>query len=167
MNQLRVSQLKPNPAGKDRTRYGGATPAQLGAEWVDLKNLGPLAVNLDGLSLHHLAYPAGGGRPAWSLVCNLRGNLPAGQVLRVHSGRVRETSVLRGEDLQGAHFHAFSGKDEYVWNNAEGDTALVWREATKVREDEASYDPFPPEGVILVRSGAKLIPVGRQAMFGR
>lgn len=154
--------LKPNPVGKDRSRYGSATPAQLGAEWVDVNNTGRSPVDLTGIDLYHLAYGQPGTKPEWQKVTSLPANwsLPAGNVLRVHSGQKRDLSVLRPEDLNGADFHSFTGRDSYAWNNAEGDTAGLWKAVSKTWLDSASYDPYPPEGVILVRSGNKLVPAG-------
>ena len=47
---------------------------------------------------------------------------------------------------------------DYVWNNKEGDTPALFNPVTKVTLDSASYDPNPPQGEVLVRSGAKLVP---------
>jgi len=154
MKKLLITQLKPNPEGIDRSRYG-ATPAQLGAEWVDFKNTGAIGAKLDGVELYHLAF--GAGRPTWKLVMNFSGTLEAGKVVRVHSGQQRDVSVLRQEDLVSADYHLFSGEDQYVWNNAEGDKAGLWDACAKHWIDQASYDPYPPEGVILVRVGEKLM----------
>jgi len=155
MKTLLVTQLKPNPAGKDRTRYGGATPAQLGAEWVDFKNTGGIGIDLGSVELHHVAF--GNGKRTWRLVTNFKGELGPGKIVRVHAGQQRDLSVLRQEDLLGADHHLFSGEDQCVWNNAEGDTAGLWDSSAKQWIDQASYDPYPPEGIILVRVGDKLV----------
>ena len=98
----------------------------------------------------------------WALVVDssspLSGIVRPGQTLRVHSGRVRDLSVVRAEDLAGAELHAFTGRDTYIWNNANGDTAGIWQPAREVWIDRAEYMPYPPEGVILVRSGAMWVP---------
>lgn len=160
MKTLSVVHAKPNPLGKDRNRYGSPTPAQLGAEWVDIKNVGQYAVELAGVDLYHLAFKRSGGEPEWEKVVSLVGNLSAGQILRVHSGRIREIGVLNAEDVRGADWHMFTGNDVYVWNNAEGDTVGLWEPQSKSWVDKAPYDPHPPEGIILVRSGSKLVPAG-------
>lgn len=158
MKSLEVVRLKPNPRGKDRSR-GHASPAQLGAEWVDIKNVGVSTIDLTVVSLFHLAYPAGGGQPEWQLVCKLRDTLAPGKVLRVHSGEHRSLDVLHPEDRKGADYATFTGRDAYVWNNDKADSALLWNTTGKGSEiDRASYDAHPPEGVVLVRSGQKLIP---------
>jgi hypothetical protein len=61
---------------------------------------------------------------------------------------------LRPEDVAGAHHHTFTGKN-YVWNNDCGDTAGLGN--GQVWIDNASYDPYPPEGRILIRQGDKLV----------
>ena len=71
MKTLRVYRIKPNPAGKDKARHGSPSAAQLGGEWVDVRNSGTSSVNTTGVGLWHLAYPASGGKPEYRLVCNL------------------------------------------------------------------------------------------------
>lgn len=155
MKTLRVTQLKPNPTGKDRTPSGSASPAQLGAEWVDFENTGSAAVNLTGVELYHVAYGPG-GKSEWSLITRFSsGTLRPGESVRVHSGRQRDLSVLYEEDQRGATYHTFSGEDRYVWNNDKGDTAGLFDSNGRI--DKASYDPYPLEGVILVRSGDTLL----------
>ena len=155
MKTLQIIRVKPNPSGKDRNRYGPLDPAQLGAEWVDFKNTGTTSVNLDGVALYNVAYHGGQGH--WEQIMTFRGNLGCGQIVRVHSGKARELSVLRQDDVNGAQLHVFTGNDAYVWNNREGDAAAL-REPNGTGIDQASYDPNPPEGDVLVRSGNKLVP---------
>jgi hypothetical protein len=151
-----VARIKPNPTGKDRNRHSGASAAQLGAEWVDIQNTTRSSVSLDNIELYHLAYSGRDSKPA--KVMGFSGALGAGQVVRVHSGQVRPISVLRPEDLNGADHHLFTGRDSYVWNNAEGDSPGLWNTTTRQWVDSASYEPHPPEGVVLVRSGNRLVP---------
>lgn len=162
MKTLNSIRLKPNPVGKDKAKTGSATPAQLGAEWVDIKNVGTASVAMPGVKVYHVAYPADPrGKRKWELVVTfVAGTLAPGKVVRVHSGEVRDLSVLQAEDRRGADHHIFTGRDRYVWNNAEGDTSRITEPAGtgEVDTDEASYDPDPPEGVTLVRSGRKLVP---------
>jgi hypothetical protein len=56
-----------------------------------------------------------------------------------------------------------TGRDAYVWNNAEGDGPGLWRPSMKSWVDRTSYDPNPPEGAVLVRTGEKLSPAVRAA----
>ena len=160
---LMVARIKPIPIGKDRNRYGGATAAQLGAEWVDIKNTTRSSVSMNGIELYHLAYSGREAKPA--KVMGFTGSLGAGQVVRVHSGRVRSVSVLRQEDLDGADHHVFTGTDNYVWNNAESDAPSLWNTGSRAWIDRATYEPNPAEGVILVRSGDRLVP-GQRAASG-
>ena len=83
---LHTSRLKPNPAGKDRSRYS-IDSRQLAAEWVDITNSGGRTLSVGRVVLYHLAYPRAGGKPEWAKVCGLSGNLGPGKVLRIHSGR--------------------------------------------------------------------------------
>lgn len=159
MKTISVYRIKPNPTGKDRDRYGSPSAAQLGGEWVDLRNSGSQALNTSGVGLYHLAYPSSGGKPEYRLVVNLPDcSLKPGEVLRVHSGRTRAISVLNADDRNGADWHSFTGEDAYVWNNREGDAPALFEYAIKETIDSASYDPYPPEGTTLYRQGAKLVP---------
>lgn len=154
MKTIWTNQLKPNPAGKDRTRTG-ASETQLAAEWVDIKNIGRQNVELSGVSLFHKAFKRDGSYE-WELVKALGGVLEPGKVLRIHSGK-GPYSVVRDEDKVGSDYYFFTGESRYVWNNDFGDTSLLWQPASKTTIDEASYDPSPPEGVILQRVGNKLV----------
>jgi hypothetical protein len=156
-----VSKAKPNPRGKDKSRQGEAPAAQLAAEWVDIKNVSNSGVELKGLGLYHKAY-ARDGTWKWDLVRAMPTfTLPAGETLRVHSGS-GPLAIVREEDKVGCHWHVFTGRDEYVWNNDYGDTALLWYIPEKKTIDSASYDPYPPDGAVLVRVGDKLV-VGTSA----
>jgi len=158
MKTLQTHRLKPNPAGKDRTRYGGATQAQLGGEWVDVKNTGSSPVNMDGVTLYHVAF-ANGRASHWEKVIGFTGVLQPGNVVRVHSGSGPVTA-LNADDLRGADHHIFTQRDSYVWNNAEGDTSRITETqgSSEVETDKVGYAPNPPEGVVLVRAGDQLIP---------
>lgn len=160
MKTIQTSQLKPNPAGKDRTKTG-ASETQLAAEWVDIKNTGRSSVNLTGISLYHKAFKRDGSFE-WDLVVKLSGEIGAGQVLRIHSGK-GPFSVVRAEDKVGSDYYMFTGQSRYIWNNDHSDTSLLWQPSTELRIDEASYDAYPPEGVILQRVGSKLVAPARVA----
>ena len=95
--RLTILRIKPNPAGKDRPSHGGPTPSQLGGEWVDFRNDTGGAVSLAGVALYHLAY-ASSGEAAWQRVMGFKGDLPASEIVRVHSGKVRDVSVINNED---------------------------------------------------------------------
>ena len=163
MSALKTSQLKPNPAGKDKDRSGRASAAQLGAEWVDVKNTSSARVSLEGVKLYHIAFE--NGNPArWEVVFAFTGGLDAGKVVRVHSGSGPQ-SALRPEDVTGADYHLFRDADVYVWNNAEGDKSRLTSTTNGSEEetDKAGYSPNPPEGVALIRVGDSLVPSGAGA----
>jgi hypothetical protein len=159
MKTIRTNQLKPNPAGKDRSKSGAMSEAQLAAEWVDIKNVGRIDVNLAGVTLFHKAFKPDGSFE-WEAVRQLSGILPAGNVLRIHSGKGPH-SIVRDEDKAGSDYFMFTGESRYIWNNDFGDTSHLWEPATKSTIDQANYDPYPPGGMILVRISDKLVaPVG-------
>jgi hypothetical protein len=161
MTNITISRIKPNPTGKDRTRHGGASVAQLGAEWVDIKNTSASGINLAGIALWHLAYSSGQAQP--QKVVDLTGVLGGGQTLRIHSGQVRPLTVLYQEDLAGADFHGFTGSDNYTWNNDRLDAPGLVRTSQNAWIDRATYDANPPEGAILVRVGDKMVVASRTA----
>src|SRR4029453_10124743 len=117
MKTLLITRIKPNPAGKDRNRFGTATASQLGAEWVNFKNTGSAAVDLCGIELYHLAYAPGSTQGRWDKIIDFNGILQVGRTVRGHSGSGPE-SVIRPEDRAGADHHLFTGRN-YVWNNRE------------------------------------------------
>jgi hypothetical protein len=164
MKTLQTFRLKPNPAGKDKNPFGKASTAQLGAEWVDIKNTGSSAVMMEGVKLYHVAF-VHGKASHWELIMSFKGTLGVGEIVRIHSGH-GPVSLLNPEDRDGATYHIFTDRDQYVWNNAEGDTSRITETSGsgEVETDKAGYDPHPPEGVILVRSGDKLVPISLAAM---
>lgn len=162
MKTLKTVRLKPNPTGKDRTRYGGASAAQLGGEWADIQNVGSQTVDLTGVSLHHIAYSAN-GTSRWEQVMSFNGSLGAGKVMRVHAGSGPE-SALRQEDLAGADYHLFS-HGNYVWNNDKADCAGLFDGGSNPF-DKACYAANPPEGMVLQRVGDSLVPSATTAFAG-
>lgn len=158
MKKLRTFRLKPNPAGKDKNKYGGATPAQLGGEWVDIKNTDSSPVNLEGVTLYHVAF-VNGRASHWERIIAFTGVLQSGAVARVHAGS-GPMSALNPEDLRGADNHIFTQRDSYVWNNVEGDTSRLTEPASgsEIDIEKVGYAPNPPEGVVLVRAGEALVP---------
>ncbi|HUE72852.1 MAG TPA: hypothetical protein VMP01_18350 [Pirellulaceae bacterium] len=166
MANLKTVRLKPNPPGKDRTRRGGASQTQLGAEWIDLQNTSGQSLSLTGVAIYHIAYGSGHPNGQWEKVTDLSGSVPANQTLRVHSGS-GPLAQLRPEDIQGAELHRFTNRDQFVWNNAEGDCAALTMAAKFDPFDKACYDPNPPEGVVLVRQGDKLVVSTVSAAYAR
>jgi len=155
MKTLKTVRLKPNPVGKDRSRHG-ASATQLGAEWVDIQNVGQYSVDMSDVTLYHIAYSRGDRNGRWEKVISFTGHLPAGATVRVHSGS-GPVSVLRPEDLQGAEYHVFTGRNNYIWNNAEGDCSALWQSGESAPFDKACYAPNPPDGVVLHRVGDRLV----------
>ena len=164
---LKVTQLKPNPSGKDVT-FHGALAGQLAGEWVDIANDGVRPFDLRRLNFYHRAYSSR-STWAWALVidpgASFQDELHPGQILRIHSGRVREIDVIRPADRVGADRHGFTGRDSYIWNNANADEAAILEPAQRVFLDRAEYAPFPSEGVVLVRIGNALVPGLTQGVF--
>lgn len=154
MKSLRIVRAKPNPSGKDRYR-GVPPPAQLGGEWVDLSNAGNEPFPLGEITLYHIAYQPSCKNGRWDPLSNFRGSLSRGQIIRIHSGWQLPTSEMHPEDARGADYHLFTNRG-YVWNNDCSDTAALSRNGTWL--DSATYDPYPPEGRILIRLGDRLIP---------
>ena len=152
---IRIYRMKLGPTGTGQSQPSHGKPE----EWFDVRNDGSAGVRTSGLCLYHLEYPSAEGEPEYRLVLNLpECSLKPGEILRVHSGPRRELSALYPEDRTGAHQHAFTGDEARCWNRREGDTAVLYAEATNEMTDSVSYDPNPPEGVVLWRQGAKLVP---------
>ena len=79
MKKLRISQIKPNPLGKDR--LGNVVPAsQLAGEWVDFKNAGDESYPMDNISLQHIAYTAKYPKGVWEKVMGFTGGLEINKV---------------------------------------------------------------------------------------
>jgi len=155
MTQLYIYRCKPNPSGKDKNR-NYPIASQLQAEWVDILNTGYQTVNFTGVTLYHTAYglhcSAPKTEPYWygsHLI-----TLGPKEVLRVHTGKYEDRSQMRNEDDQGANWHVWANKGSFVLNNDCGDTLSLGLNGTLY--DSASYDPRPPEGVVLTRNGSKL-----------
>jgi hypothetical protein len=153
MKQLRITKAKPNPMGKDWFPLD-IPAAQLGAEWVEFKNIGDESYYLNDVELNHIAYTADGVK--WEVVTGFSGTLPVGESVRVHSG-AGPLTALRPVDIAGADYHIFSGKG-YVWNNDKVDKPALWDLLSRKWIDRTFYDAYPPDGAILLRAGDKLIP---------
>ncbi len=156
MKPLLITRIKPNPTGKDRSRTGSTSASQLAAEWVDFRNTGSSPVDLGDIELYHLAYTPGSTQGRWDKVMDFRGILYAGRTVRVHSGSGPD-SVIQPGDRAGAEHHLFTGRD-YVWNNRQADSPTLFDTTLNQNVDQTFYNPNPPEGQVLVRSGNKLIP---------
>ena len=162
--QIRIIRAKPNPAGKDKNYMGIPKKDQLLGEWADLQNTGDASVRLSTIHLCHTEFspnctPKENPTTYWS--GKDTETLNVGQIVRVHTGESLYSSIMEFSDQIGVHLHAFAEKGSFVLNNKCGDIISVWwknQQNEWCREDIASYDPNPPEGRILKRVGAKLIP---------
>ena len=155
---LRIIKAKPNPVGKDRTPKLLTTQSRLGAEWIDIKNIGSAGFSLKNIQIYHVAYI--NGKAEWKLLKDFNSALlipalPSGIVMRIHSGN-GPLSVLSPEDVQGASRHYFTGKN-YVWNNDKTDKPMIYDKVKKIRLDETFYNPPVLDGKVLVRVNNQLI----------
>lgn len=87
MKSLLISSAKPNPAGKDKNKSGQASAAQLGGEWIDIRNTGAYPVDLSGVEVYHVAYDSA-GQSRLALVTTLYGKSKS-----VESGRRRSSHI--------------------------------------------------------------------------
>lgn len=160
--QIQITQAKPNPAGKDKSQ-SRPIAAQLLGEWVDLKNVGDAAVTLSTVHLAQSKFGPGcqlkeRASIYWNGSSSMR--LNPGEIVRVHTGREFESYMMHSEDKSGVHHHAYANNGNFVLNNDCGDNLSVWWQDSDKKwhqEDLASYDPYPPEGQVLRRVGAKLM----------
>jgi hypothetical protein len=164
---VQISYAKPNPIGKDKTPSGTPKPEQLLGEWVDITNTGNTAIPFSALAVHHTRFDeACHVRPEptekyWS--SGGSGALGPGQTLRVHTGRKRDEALLAAHpvDTGNVDWRAFADLDRFVLNNRCGDTIYVtWNDGRNgQQQDSAGYANNPPEGRVLKRVGARLLPV--------
>ena len=160
MSKLIVYRAKPNPAGKDKVHHVPVL-RQLQAEWVDIKNISQANLRLTRVSVDHRAFSQGCSNPKHSEYWKDREGLVlgSGQVLRIHTGRSADSRHMADEDRHGAHVHGWGEHGTFKLNNgACRDRLTIWFfDATWTKIDEAGYDPYPPEGQVLVREGDKLV----------
>lgn len=161
---LQITYTKPNPLGKDRTASGAARPEQLLGEWVDIKNVGTEAIRLSTISLEHTLYTdrcqsTGRTKNYW----NGGGSetLKPGASIRVYTGVREKQHLMSPIDKSPIDWIGFANMNNFVLNNKCGDTIVVNWQDTQGRQyqDIASYAPNPPEGAVLQRSGANLVPL--------
>lgn len=163
---LRISQAKPNPAGKPAGKEDVAPalpqPHQLLGEWVDVENAGTESITFSSIQLHHtlfndLCQTRGQTELYWN--AEGVGYFKPAQILRVHTGSHRDKRFLSAVDEEDADWHAYAERDGFVLNNRCGDIVIVtWRdEEGRTFKDVASYAPNPPVNAILKRLDNKLI----------
>lgn len=164
---LQIIAAKPNPAGKDKL-YGTPRPEQLLGEWVDIQNTGTEPLRFSDMAVSHTLFDdrcqnTGRSERYWS------GSgvqlLAPGQAVRVHTGRLRDQHLMLPADNQGAYWHAYANRDNFVLNNRCGDIVTVaWTDALgRTLTDTASYAPSQPEGAVLKRVGDRLVQTSNSA----
>ncbi len=157
---LAVYRIRPRPAAKRKAQEGSVAAEPGTGEWIDLRNESPKTLSTRGISLYRVVESGSGGTAEYRFVVSLPDcSLKPEEILRVHSGRRRELSLLPSEDRLGAEWHTFTSEAAYVWADRQGDTALLYEPASKEMIDWASFDANPPEGAVLQRQGAKLVAV--------
>lgn len=159
---LRITQAKPNPLGKDKTPSGSARPEQLLGEWVDIENVGNEAVTFSKIQLSHTLFDNrcnSTGRTETYWTGSGTDALRPGQVIRIHTGRSADSSLMLPADRGSVAWHGYANRSNFVLNNRCGDTiAVTWRDAYGgSSQDQVSYDPNPPEGAVLTRVGNRLV----------
>lgn len=159
---LQIIKAKPNPAGKESGKehdgFEASRTDALFAEWVDVKNIGDDAVNFQTMQLRHALFGED---------CHTTGELELywigdngdflkpSQVLRVHGGRREDAHLMAAEDQAGADWHGYAENDDFILNNRCGDKiVLSWQDAAdQIHQDWVCYAPYPPDDLILKRSG--------------
>jgi len=150
-----IIRAKPNPIGKDK--FGNlSVQVQLAAEWIDIANKGIDPLQINNLRLYHMTFSEYCVKLNYEQVLSFKGILKSGEVIRIHSGGVLPLNQLYAEDIRGADYHLFTGKN-YIWNNRCGDSPTLYNYITETIIDKADYFANPPEGKILVRVGNLLI----------
>lgn len=140
MGGLYLTQIQPNPPGRDVTR-SGAAPGQLNAEWVEFAVVGGNR-NLSGDVLSHLTFTTygctvTGSDPLWKFGAL---ELQTGHRVRIHTGSGNAW-------WEGLVLHVYVGRGWFVWNNGCGDRAVLDFNGNVV--DWAEYGPNPREGVLV------------------
>lgn len=143
MIDLYITQVLPNPPGRDRPPHGGPTNEQLNREWVEFTNASGRVLDMNGVQLLHFTFDRRCQKTGEDRLTTFSGEFNPGYSLRVHSG-FGEVS------WEGTIRHVYVGSPSYAWNNACGDTAVL-RNGAGTLVDWASYAPNPPEGKVLRR----------------
>ena len=143
MPDLLVTHALPNPAGKDRRYPMQPSDDQLNAEWVEFANASGRALALEDVTMSHYTFNQACRQTGEDCLTTFSGTLYPGWSIRLHTGSGTPWD-------EGATRHLFAGRRNYAWNNACGDTAVL-RGPRRDVLDWASYDPQPPDGVMLNR----------------
>jgi hypothetical protein len=143
MPDLLVTHALPNPAGKDRQHPYAPSNDQLNREWVEFANASARTLSMQGVAISHYTFDRACGRTGEDQLTSFTGNLDPGRSIRLHTGRGQAWD-------EGTVRHLYADRSNYAWNNVCGDTAVL-RSSRGDVIDWASYDPDPPEGVVLTR----------------
>lgn len=160
---MQIVRTKPNPAGKDTAGHRPIHRQLLG-EWVDLVNNSGGPVHLGGLHLANEHYDAHCTFTKTQVYWSGRSDevLPAGGIVRVHTGLRSEAYLMDAQDQLGVALHSYADSGLFVLNNRCGDRLSLWTKdaAGNWRQpafDTCAYAPNPPEGAVLVRVGDRLV----------
>jgi hypothetical protein len=143
VTMLLVTRALPDPAGKDRQGAYPSSNDQLNQEWVEIANAGAQPASVNGVALSHYTFNVHCQRTGEDLLMSLKGTVQPRHSVRFHTGSGTAWD-------EGTVRHLYVGRENYAWNNRCGDTAVL-RNARGEVLDWASYDPAPPEGVVLNR----------------
>jgi predicted extracellular nuclease len=143
MSELTITRAVPNPAGKDRTASNMVRNEQLNNEWIEFANTSQRTLSLDGIALSHYTFEKSCSKTGEDGLAVFNGSLQAGYSIRVHTG----TGTAWDE---GSIRHLYAARGNFAWNNRCGDTSVLRNSRGEV-VDWATYDPNPPEGVVLNR----------------
>jgi hypothetical protein len=143
---LQIIQAKPNPLGKDKTSSGQSKPEQLLGEWVDVKNIGTESIQFSCMTLNHTLFDSrcqstNRTEKYWS---GGPEQLLPGQVIRVHTGNIRDKHLMAEADRVGVDWHGYANRDNFVLNNRCGDRIFVtWPDANGRTASDVTYSAEP------------------------
>ena len=139
---LYVWKAHPNPVGRDHPRNQPPTNEKLNEEWIEFLNNQTYAVPLQEFTLHDYTFDGRCVKTGERQLQTYTGTLQPGHSVRVHTGTGQTYNT-------GTVWHLFLNWENFVWNNACGDYVVLRRNTNL--DDWASYEPNPPDGVVLER----------------
>lgn len=142
MPDLYITKAHPNPAGKDKPGWDPPINQKLNEEWVEFKNITRSTLKMDGVSLFHRTFNQRCEATGDDNLNSFSGQLGPSQSVRVHTGSGQVY-------LDGETYHLYAGRSNFAWNNKCGDRVTL--RVNGALTDWASYDPYPPDGIILHR----------------
>lgn len=159
MSELKIIAAQLPPAHLDD---GDALSTKLLSEWIDIENAGdePVAFSTvlvrEVSKLKAINNEEDPNRTFWTGAGEK--HLLPGQILRIHTGDMRDEDVMLAADKRGANWHADAGFDDFFLNRDEvAGLILSWRNSSgETLTDRVSYVPLPHYGAFLQRKGSKL-----------